>query len=184
MALRGRNHTRDSQLFRCVDDALSAFWEKSQGPADVRNLSGESPKPCSNGQKKDGRRSSHRSPHVVHGNTRCHAIQPDDQSLLSRLLAKRKLKKAALTAAMRKLITILNTGAICPVRRKRRDSEFCIEAVSGVEVLNSCANCSLNRIQCSPSGFMPVGTRFADYQTNRPTVFPAPNWLHASGCQV
>ncbi len=23
---RGRNHTRDSQLFRCVDDALSAFW--------------------------------------------------------------------------------------------------------------------------------------------------------------
>ena len=24
--LRGRNHTRDSQLFRCVDEALSAFW--------------------------------------------------------------------------------------------------------------------------------------------------------------
>ena len=31
---------------------------------------------------------------------------------------------------------------------------------------------------------MPVETGFADYQTNRPTVFPAPNWLYASGCQV
>ena len=28
-------------------------------------------------------------------------------------------------------------GAICPVRRKRRDSEFCFDAVSGVEDLNS-----------------------------------------------
>ena len=26
---------------------------------------------------------------------------------------------------------------------------------------------------------MPVETRFADYHTHRPTVFPAPNWLHA-----
>ena len=31
---------------------------------------------------------------------------------------------------------------------------------------------------------MPVETRFADYHTNRPTIFPAPNWLYASGCQV
>ncbi len=35
-----------------------------------------------NRQTKNHRRSSHRSPHVVHGNTRCHAIQRDDQSRL------------------------------------------------------------------------------------------------------
>ncbi len=45
---------------------------------------------------------------------------------------------------------------------------------SGVEDRNSRANCLLNRMQCSPSGFVPVETRFGDYKRTAPLFFRPP----------